>query len=122
MEYRDDRPQSFYLLPSFAARVTAEDGTPVLRMYEWERRRGVVYQMDFFLPENSSFLYARIRIENPKDHPVPMYWWSNVAVEETEKSRMIVPAEDAYCIQGGMTDAMGGKSVGIVKKPGAGTG
>lgn len=103
--------------PLFTARLTAEDGTPVLRMYEWERRRQVVYQMDFFLPENSHFLYARIRIENPNPQPVPMYWWSNVAVEETAQSRMIVPAEEAYCMEGGVINAIGGKGVGIVRKP-----
>ena len=39
--------------PLFTAVLQLEDGTPVLRMYEYERVRGLVYQMDFFLPENA---------------------------------------------------------------------
>src|SRR5205823_5360698 len=57
--------------PLFAARVIAEDGTPVLRLYEWERIRRVAYQVDCWLPDNSRFLMVRVRIINPNDHTVP---------------------------------------------------
>src|SRR3954465_5356932 len=33
--------------PLFAARVTADDGSPVLRLYEWDRIRRVPWQIDF---------------------------------------------------------------------------
>jgi hypothetical protein len=36
----------FTCAPLFAARVDGPDGTPVLRMYEWERIRQVTYQID----------------------------------------------------------------------------
>ncbi len=79
--------------------LCGEDGSglgPSLRMYEYERIRRVVYQMDFFLPEQSAFLHCRVRLVNPNEETVPMYWWSNVAVPERRKGRVIVPADSAF--------------------------
>ena len=84
----------------FVARLKAQDGTPVLRLYQFERVRAVVYQMDFFLPDASRFLFARMRIVNDKSFVVPMYWWSTIAVEQKEGSRIIVPADESYINQG----------------------
>ncbi len=83
------------------ARTELEDGTPVLRFYQYERIRRVVYQMDFFLPEGSRFLYGRMRIVNPHFEVVPMYWWSNIAVTDDPGSRVIVPADSAYTTRDG---------------------
>ncbi|MFC1714898.1 DUF5107 domain-containing protein [Candidatus Poribacteria bacterium] len=90
--------------PLFAARVQADDGLPVLRMYEWDRTRMTPYQIDAFLPDDSAFLLMRMRIINPNDHEVPMYWWSNMAVPEAPEVRVLSPAESAYRhgYQGGM--------------------
>ena len=82
--------------PLFTAVTADEDGTPVLRFYEFSRVRAVVYQMDFFLPENSRFLFVRVRIENPNPREVPMYWWSNAAVKECRRQRIIVPAVTTF--------------------------
>lgn len=82
--------------PLFMAQTTLDDGTPVLRFYEYERIRACVYQMDFFLPEGSPVLYGRMRIVNPNRETVPMYWWSNIAVPEEKGYRMIVPAHAAF--------------------------
>lgn len=76
--------------------VLEVDGMPVLRMYEYERIRRVTYQMDFFLPEDSKFLLCRMRIVNPNEEMVPMYWWSNMAVPELEKGRLVVESDSAY--------------------------
>lgn len=81
--------------PLFAARVDGPDGTPVLRMYEWERVRQTPFQIDAYLPDGSPLLFVRIRIVNPHDHDTPMYWWSNMAVPETPATRVIAPASDA---------------------------
>lgn len=86
----------FTCSPLFVSKLTAEDGTPVLRMYEFERVRRATYQMDFFLPEGSKFLFARMRIVNPNEEVVPMYWWSTIAVPEVEGYRVIVPAKDTF--------------------------
>ena len=80
----------------FAARVSTSDGTPVLRLYEWERIRQVSYQLDFYLPEGSDMLYVHARIINPHEHELAMYWWSNIAVPESEDTRVVVPAEKTY--------------------------
>ncbi len=86
----------FTCAPLFAARLTAPDGTPVLRLYEWERIRQVTYQIDAYLPDGSPVLFVHVRIVNPHDRNVPMYWWSNIAVPETPATRVLVPADSAY--------------------------
>lgn len=82
--------------PLFTARLEAEDGTPILRMYEYERLRGVTYQMDFSLPEGSPLLLCRMRITNLQNKTIPMYWWSNIAVPESPDRRIVVPADESY--------------------------
>lgn len=86
----------FTCSPLFTATLHTEDGTPVLRMYEYERIRKITYQMDFYIPENSKFLHCRMRIVNPNNTVTPMYWWSNIAVPEDKNSRVVVPASEAY--------------------------
>ena len=78
------------------ARTELEDGTPVLRFYQYERIRGIVYQMDFFLPEDSKMLYVRTKLINPQFKVVPMYWWSNIAAPDVPGNRVIVPVTNTY--------------------------
>lgn len=80
----------------YVAKTETERGVPVLRMYEYERIRGVVYQMDFWLEEDGRFLNCRMRIVNESADVIPMYWWSNIAVPEFEDGRIVVPARRAY--------------------------
>ncbi len=86
----------FTCAPLFTARLEDETGCPILRMYEYERLRGVPYQMDFSLPEGSPLLICRMRIVNPHNKTIPMYWWSNIAVPESPDRRVVVPAESSY--------------------------
>ena len=79
-----------------AAETALDDGTPVLRMYEYERIRGTVYQMDFFLPEDSKQLFGRMRIVNPTSDTVPMYWWTNMTVRENPEARDVIDATETY--------------------------
>ena len=83
------------------AKTKLDDGTPVLRFYYFERIRCSVIQMDFFLPDGATFLFVRTRITNPNNSVIPMYWWSNIAVEQRDGDRVIVPARQTYT-----TDAM----------------
>lgn len=70
---------------------------PVLRCFELERKRGLHWQIDFFLPsDDAAFLCTCVRIVNPDPVEKPAYWWSNIAVPETDRSRILVPAEKAY--------------------------
>ena len=82
--------------PLFAARTRLADGTPVLRMYEYERVRGIAYQLDCWLPTGSDVLLVRVAIRNPDDRTVPVYWWSNMAVPEITGMRVLAPAEAKF--------------------------
>lgn len=82
--------------PLHAARVLQPDGTPVLRMYEFERLREVVFQVDAWLPEDSPVLLVHVRIVNPNGVETPMYWWSNVAVPQADDVRVLAPADEAW--------------------------
>jgi hypothetical protein len=85
--------------PRFTAVLADTDGTPVLRFYEFSRDRAIPFQIDFYLPENSHFLFARPRIMNIRDSVIPMYWWSNIAVAQVPGERIVVPAFDTYANQ-----------------------
>ena len=69
---------------------------PVLRMWEYERIRGVPFSVEAFLPDGSEHLFIKVRIVNPHGAEVPMYWWSNAAVRETARTRVIAPARSAW--------------------------
>ncbi len=84
----------------YASSYTREDGTPVLRLYAFERVRAITYQMDFFLPADSKFLFARMRLVNGMPEVTPIYWWSTIAVKLEEGCRVVVPAEETYITQG----------------------
>lgn len=80
----------------FAQHITMADGTPGVRMYEYERIRGTAYGFDAWLPDGSKLLFIRPRIENNTDHDVWTYWWSNIAVSYTDGMRVIVPADKTF--------------------------
>ncbi|MFF0725925.1 DUF5107 domain-containing protein [Streptomyces sp. NPDC004134] len=82
--------------PLHAVRAERPDGTPVLRMYEFERLRRVVFQIDASLPDDSETLLVHVRIVNPNSHEVPLYWWSNIAVAEAPDVRVLAPADGAW--------------------------
>ena len=82
--------------PLHAARVPAPDGGEMLRLWEWERLRDLPFQVDLWLPEGSDFLYVGVRIRNPHHRTVPVYWWSNIAVPEDARTRVLAPADEAW--------------------------
>jgi tetratricopeptide (TPR) repeat protein len=82
--------------PLHAARVPAPDGGEMLRLWEWERLRDLPFQIDMWLPADSDFLHVGVRVRNPHDRTVPAYWWSNIAVPETDRTRVIAPADAAW--------------------------
>lgn len=84
----------------YTARVKGKNGEDVLRFYEFERTRSIYYQMDFWLEKN--VLMSCVRIENPNEDVVPMYWWSNMATPEYKGGRVAVPADSAYNNSDGM--------------------
>ncbi len=88
----------FTCSPLFACRVEEDNGMPILRLYEWERFRQTPFQIDAYLPDGSAVLLIRVRIVNPNNNDVPIYWWSNIAIPETPDTRVVIPAESAYCL------------------------
>ncbi|MGM9601331.1 MAG: DUF5107 domain-containing protein [Faecousia sp.] len=83
----------------FAARLE-KDHTQVLRMYAYERIRGVVYQMDFWLDSKMPALNCHMSIANQTRDVLPMYWWSNIASPVYPGGRLLVPAGKAYSHRG----------------------
>ena len=82
--------------PLHAVRAAAPDGTPVLRMYEFERLRRMVVQVDAWLPSASPVLYVHVTLHNRNPTETPVYWWSNIAVPETARTRVLAPADHAF--------------------------
>jgi len=92
--------------PVFAARVVGADGDPALRLYAWERVKRFAYQIDLHLPSGSELLFAHVRIVNPHDVEIPMYWWTNIAVPESPDRRVIAPADSViHNVVGGLACA-----------------
>lgn len=81
--------------PMFAQKVVYEGGE-VLKMYEFERIRQTAYSISAYLPDGSPYLYIRDCIENTCDEEKFTYWWSNIAVNESLKTRIIVPATESF--------------------------
>jgi hypothetical protein len=81
--------------PLYAAPVETAFG-PVLRLWEWERTRDLVFCVDLSLPAGSDFLYASVRVRNPDNEVKPLYWWTNVAVAEAPGLRVLAPASRAW--------------------------
>ncbi|NUR57563.1 MAG: DUF5107 domain-containing protein [Catenulispora sp.] len=82
--------------PLHAVRLAAPDGTPVLRMYEFERLRRVVVTIDAWLPEGARTLMVHVALQNPGAGAVGFYWWSNIAVPQGGEMRVVAPAERAF--------------------------
>ena len=82
--------------PLHAVRASAPDGAPVLRMYEFERLRRLVVQIDAWLPTGSQALYIHVCIRNPSPDETPVYWWTNIAVPQTPDVRVVSPADHAF--------------------------
>ena len=80
--------------PLFAAVRHLPDGTPELRLWEYERVRKLTLQIDAWLPSGSRVLFVRIAIRNPNAELVPAYWWTNIAVPQTPDTRVLVPADE----------------------------
>lgn len=80
--------------PLFAEELKDKDGNSMLRMYEYERIRGVVYSITAKLEKD--VLLVHPEIENTSDKEVYMYWWSNIAVDETPDTRVISPCSKSF--------------------------
>ena len=80
----------------YAEALTMADGTPVVRFYQYERVRHLLYRVEAALPEDSTQLLVRVRIDNAGEEDTAVYWWSNIAVDEKKDVRVLVPANRSY--------------------------
>lgn len=80
--------------PMFAQKVRLRSGEDALKMYAYEDIRGVVYSLTFALKDDA--LIVKVCIENKNDNDTYMYWWSNIAVEQREKTRIFVPTDRSF--------------------------
>jgi hypothetical protein len=81
--------------PMHAAVVAGPDGD-VLRLWEWERTRDLVLQVDLCVPPGADRLYASTRVINPDPEEKPLYYWTNIAVPETPGTRVLTTAGSAW--------------------------
>lgn len=67
-------------------------GDSVLRMWTFERLTRLVWRVEAAL--DGDRLLIGVRLHNPHDEAVPLYWWSNTAVP-IERGRVLVDASSA---------------------------
>lgn len=80
--------------PVHAAVVDDRGGDVVLRLWEWERTRDLIWQVDLRL--RGDRLVASTRVTNPDPDDKPLYWWTNIAVPEDRRTRVLAPATHAW--------------------------
>lgn len=73
----------------FCAVLDDGEGNDFLRIYEFERLKSIFWQVDFHLPEGSDKLITHVRMINPFGVDTTTYWWSNIAVKDDGKTRIL---------------------------------
>jgi hypothetical protein len=81
--------------PVFAGSLPSSHGA-VLRIWEWERTRDLVFSVDLLMPADRPLLLAFVRVRNPDSEPKPLYWWTNIATPEEPGVRVLAPAARAW--------------------------
>jgi len=85
----------------YAAVLRDENGCAFVRMYEYERTKCAVYQIDFHLPDGSPLLYAHVKVFNPFDEDTTTYWWTNIAIPEDGNTRVLSSTDMAIVFADG---------------------
>ncbi len=73
----------------YAAICKDDTGREFVRLYEYERIKGLFLNVDLHLLPNDDSLYAHVTITNSHDDPRSLYWWTNIAVELNRNCRVI---------------------------------
>ncbi len=92
--------------PINAARILDEAGDESLRLYAWDRVKGLAYQIDVALPDDSRHLFVHVRLVNTQDSEVSAYWWSNIGVKQAPDRRILVSADRNLHHTGGILGLM----------------
>ena len=88
----------FTCSPVFAAEIRGRQGEPGLRLYEYERCKGLFWHIDFYLPPGATELTAYARVANCSRDETPFYWWTNTAVPETPGTRVLAPGQEVIYV------------------------
>lgn len=94
----------------FFVRLMDDEDNAFIRMYEFERAKGLFWQIDFHLPKGCETLNAYVKIVNDNDTPIPMYWWTNIAVEEKRNVRVFSGTDEVIYIK---PETMGDEAHGM---------
>ena len=73
----------------YAAILNDGEGNDFLRIYEFERGKNAFWQLDLHLPDGSKHLMCHVRLMNPFDTATTTYWWTNIAVIDDFKTRVL---------------------------------
>ncbi|MGL5677427.1 MAG: DUF5107 domain-containing protein [Cellulosilyticaceae bacterium] len=76
-----------------------DEGNEFIRMYEFERQNRLFWQIDIHLPKDAKELWTYVRIVNPDQEAKHLYWWTNIAVPLTEKTRVFSHSQEAFYIE-----------------------
>jgi hypothetical protein len=79
--------------PVFTAEIRDASGEVGLRLYDFDRTKGFFWQIDFYLPQDSSFLQAHFSVTNPAPKDQALYWWTNIALPESPDVRVLSPVQ-----------------------------
>ena len=75
----------------WAAKLSTERGEMV-RVYEFDRYRSTVFQVDILL--DGEELWTHAKVSNPNNHSVLGYWWTCAAHEASPGTRIVAPAPE----------------------------
>lgn len=67
-----------------------------MRLWGHERILGLTWRLDAWLPPGAEALHTHVLIRNESPGPLPVYWWTNIAVPQTAETRVVVDADEAF--------------------------
>ena len=85
----------------FTAKLEDGEGNTFIRIYEFERLKSVFWQVDFHLPKGSKHLITHVKLVNPFPKDTTTYWWSNVAVPDNGKTRILASGKNVLSFADG---------------------
>lgn len=71
------------------------EGEEFLRLYDYERCKGLWWHLDFHLPKESKLLYVYVGVHNLNSERTSMYYWTNTAVEMNDATRILSSGNSA---------------------------
>ena len=76
-------------------------GNEFIRIYEFERIKNGFWQVDLHLPDGSPHLICHVKLFNPFDKATTTYWWTNIAVTDDFKTRVLASNKYVISYMGG---------------------